>query len=210
MSISPPVVKYLGLQRYEAVWLAMQEFTDHRNDDSADEIWLVEHHPVYTLGRNGKPEHILHAGNIPVIHVDRGGQVTFHGPGQLVAYVLCNLKQRKLNIREMVVLLENAVIQTLQNHGIEAVGDREAPGVYVDGAKIASLGLRVRRGCTYHGLSINVKMDLEPFSRINPCGYAGLRVTQMSDFDKYTSVQQINPELAETLCDMLAHPPRFK
>lgn len=200
---TPPEVKYLGLQNYESVWLAMQDFTDQRGENTLDEIWLVEHPPIYTLGRNGKPEHILHAGDIPVIHADRGGQVTYHGPGQLVAYVLCNLKNRQLNIREMVILLENAIIATLNEWGITATGDRDAPGVYVDGAKIASLGLRVRRGCTYHGLSLNVAMNLEPFSRINPCGYEGLQVTQMQAFDATVSVRQVAPELAQALSDRL-------
>ena len=198
-SLTPPIVKDLGLQRYESVWLAMQEFTDNRDETTADEIWLVEHQPVFTLGRNGKPEHVLAAKDIPVIHVDRGGQVTYHGPGQLVSYVLINLKRRKLNIRELVVLLEDTIIDTLSNWDIEANGDRSAPGVYVDGAKIGSLGLRMRRGCTYHSLSLNVKMDLEPFSRINPCGYENLQVTQVSAFKQFITLQQVADKLVSVL-----------
>lgn len=173
-------VRRLGVRDYQPVWRAMQEYTERRGADSGDELWLVEHPPVFTVGLNGKPEHLLAPGDIPVVHIDRGGQVTYHGPGQLVIYPLLDLRRLKLGVRHLVTSLEQAVIDLLADYGITAVGRRDAPGVYVDGAKIAALGLRVRRGCSYHGLSLNVAMDLEPFARINPCGYPDLRVTQLS------------------------------
>lgn len=173
-------VRRLGVRDYQPVWHAMQEYTERRDADSGDELWLVEHPPVFTVGLNGKPEHLLAPGDIPVVHIDRGGQVTYHGPGQLVIYPLLDLRRLKLGVRHLVTSLEQAVIDLLADYGITAVGRRDAPGVYVDGAKIAALGLRVRRGCSYHGLSLNVAMDLEPFARINPCGYPDLRVTQLS------------------------------
>ncbi len=173
-------VRRLGVRDYQPVWRAMQEYTERRDADSGDELWLVEHPPVFTVGLNGKPEHLLAPGDIPVVHIDRGGQVTYHGPGQLVIYPLLDLRRLKLGVRHLVTSLEQAVIDLLGDYGITAVGRRDAPGVYVDGAKIAALGLRVRRGCSYHGLSLNVAMDLEPFARINPCGYPDLRVTQLS------------------------------
>ena len=172
-------VRQLGLRDYLPVWRAMQRYTDTRREDTPDELWLVEHPPVYTLGLNGKPEHVLDAADIPVIHIDRGGQVTYHGPGQLVAYPLLNLRRLGLGVRELVTTLEEAVIDLLAEYRIDAEGRRDAPGVYVNGAKIAALGLRVRRGGCYHGLSLNVDMDLTPFARINPCGYPGLAVTQL-------------------------------
>ena len=168
-----------GRQDYEPLWRAMQRFTDVRTADTADEIWWVEHPPVFTVGMNGKPEHLLAPGDIPVVHIDRGGQVTYHGPGQIVIYPLLDLRRLRLGVRDLVCGLEQAVIAVLADHGIAAVGRRDAPGVYVDGAKIAALGLRVRRGCCYHGLSLNVAMDLEPFGRIHPCGYPDLEVTQL-------------------------------
>lgn len=155
----------------------MQDFTRQRDDATPDEIWLLEHEPVFTLGRNAKPEHVLNPGAIPVVPVDRGGQVTYHGPGQLVVYVLVDIRRKDIGVRELVMQLEQAVIDYLAGHGINAQGDRDAPGVYVDGKKIAALGLRVSRGKTYHGLSFNVDPDLTAFQRINPCGYAGLEVT---------------------------------
>ena len=158
---------------------AMREFTQHRGDDDADELWLLQHPAVFTQGVAGKEEHLLAPGSIPVVPVDRGGQVTYHGPGQWVVYLLVNLRRRHLGIRALVDLIENAIVASLASYEIDAAADPKAPGVYVDGEKIASLGLRVRRGCSYHGLALNVDMDLEPFERINPCGYAGLRVTSM-------------------------------
>ncbi len=172
-------VRPLGRQPYEPVWRAMQRFTDGRDDTTVDELWLVEHEPVFTLGQAGKPEHVLAPGEIPVIHVDRGGQVTYHGPGQIVAYPLLDLRRLKLGVRQYVDRIEQALIDTLADWGIAAGRRDGAPGVYVDGRKIAALGIRVRRGCSFHGLAFNVDMDLEPFGRINPCGYAGLQVTSM-------------------------------
>jgi lipoyl(octanoyl) transferase len=173
-------VRDLGRQPYEPVWRAMQRFTDARDEATLDELWLVEHDPVFTLGQAGKPEHVLAAGDIPVLHVDRGGQVTYHGPGQIVAYPLLDLRRLKLGVREYVQRIEQAVIETLGDWNIVAARREGAPGVYVNGEKIAALGIRVRRGCSFHGLAFNVAMDLEPFARINPCGYAGLQVTSMA------------------------------
>lgn len=174
-------VRMLGRADYEPVWRAMQEFTEQRTDDTADELWLVEHPPVYTLGMNGDAAHILDAGDVPVVRTDRGGQVTYHGPGQLVLYALVDLQRRKLGVRRMVSALEESVVALLRQYGLSAQARSDAPGVYVQGAKIASLGLRVRRGCCYHGVALNVRPELEAFGRINPCGYAGLPVTRLAD-----------------------------
>ena len=176
------IVRHLGQQPYESVWQDMQRFTEQRDKNTNDEIWIVQHPPVFTLGKAGKAEHLLNTGDIPVVQVDRGGQVTYHGPGQLVVYVLLDLNRLKLGIRELVTRLENCVIGLLSEYDVKAESKKEAPGVYVDGRKIAALGLRVRRGCCFHGLALNVDMDLEPFARINPCGYEGLETTQLSDF----------------------------
>ena len=170
-----------GLQPYEPVWRAMQAFTDSRGPDTADELWVVEHEPVFTLGQAGKWEHVLMPGEIPVVPVDRGGQVTYHGPGQIVAYPLIDLRRTGIGVREFVQRIEQAIIDTLAHWNIVAARKDGAPGVYVAGAKVAALGLRVRRGCTFHGLAFNVNMDLEPFHRINPCGFQGLQVTQVLD-----------------------------
>ena len=176
---APPVVRRLGLRNYEQVWRDMQAFTAARDADTPDELWLVEHPPVYTQGLAGKPEHLPRVGNgIPVIKTDRGGQITFHGPGQVVIYTLIDLRRRGLGVRLLVRKLERAVIELLAAYDVDAEGREDAPGVYVGGAKIAALGLRVRNGCCYHGLSLNVDMDLTPFQAINPCGYPGLAVTQ--------------------------------
>ena len=175
-------VRCRGLADYTDTWREMQAFTDTRTAASPDELWLLQHPPVFTLGRNGKTEHLLqHTDDIPVIHVDRGGQVTYHGPGQLVAYPLLDLKRRRLGIQSLVRILEQSVINLLADYSIRAGRRDKAPGVYVDGRKLAALGLRVRRGCCYHGLSLNVDMDLSPFSMINPCGFAGLEVTRLTD-----------------------------
>ncbi len=171
-------VRQLGLADYESTWQAMQDFTKNRDEDTPDELWIVEHPPVFTLGRNGKPEHILHDSNIPVIKVDRGGQVTYHGPGQIVMYFLLDLHRRKLGIRRLVTLIEDCIVELLAQFNVTANSDPKAPGVYVEGKKVAALGLRVSKGRTTHGLSLNVDMDLTPFSYINPCGYEGLEVTQ--------------------------------
>lgn len=173
-------VRHLGLVDYAATFASMQAFTAQRDAATPDELWLLEHAPVFTLGLNADASHVLASGDIPVVKVDRGGQVTYHGPGQLVAYVLIDLQRRRLGVRTLVTALENAVIATLAGYGIVAAADPKAPGVYVNGAKIASLGLRIRRGASYHGLALNVDMDLEPFRRINPCGHAGLAVTQVA------------------------------
>ena len=172
-------VKNLGLQDYSDTWQAMKAFTHARSDDTGDQVWFVEHPPVFTQGVSGKPEHVLNPGDIPIVHSDRGGQVTYHGPGQLLMYVLINLRRHNMGIRDLVDTLENCTIAVLAQYGITAQARRDAPGVYVDGRKIASLGLRVRKGCSYHGLSLNVDMDTEPFTRINPCGYHGMQVTQL-------------------------------
>jgi len=174
-------VRRLGLSAYEPVWRAMQRFTDQRGPDTPDELWLLQHPPVFTLGQAGREEHLLLPGDIPVLHVDRGGQVTYHGPGQIVAYPLLDIRRLGLGVRELVTRIEQAVIDVLASYAIEAHARRDAPGVYVGEAKVAALGLRVRRGCCFHGLAFNVDLDLEPFGRINPCGYAGLQVTRLCD-----------------------------
>jgi lipoyl(octanoyl) transferase len=173
-------LRRLGLADYAPVWRDMQAFTDRRDEHTDDELWLVQHPPVFTQGQAGKAEHLLAPGDIPVIQVDRGGQVTYHGPGQIVAYPLIDLRRRGIGVRDFVQRIEEAIIGVLAHYGVRGERVAGAPGIYVSGDKIASLGLRVRRGCTFHGLAFNVDMDLEPFQRINPCGYAGLRVTQLS------------------------------
>jgi lipoyl(octanoyl) transferase len=175
-----PVLRELGLVEYEPTLTAMREFTDSRDANTPDELWLLQHPPVFTQGQAGKAEHVLAPGDIPVIQVDRGGQVTYHGPGQWVLYLLVDLRRHQMGVRDLVNLIEHSVVQLLAEYGIEAAPKPGAPGVYVAGEKIASLGLRVRRGCCYHGLALNVDMDLEPFERINPCGYEGLPVTSMA------------------------------
>jgi len=177
----PLKIKQLGKQDYQVVWQAMQDFTKTRNSNTEDEIWLVSHPPTFTLGRNGKEEHILHKSAIPIIKVDRGGQVTYHGPGQIVVYFLLDLHRRNLGIRQLVTLIEDCLVALLAQYNVGAYSDKKAPGVYVDKKKIAALGLRVSKGCTSHGLSLNVDMDLTPFSNINPCGYKGLEITQCVD-----------------------------
>lgn len=198
------MLRYLGRVEYEPTWRAMQTFTVERGADTQDEIWLLEHPPVFTLGMNGKAEHVLMPGNIPVVNIDRGGQVTYHGPGQLVVYPLLDLNRRKLGVRELVVALENAVIAVVARWGIEAAGNRNAPGVYVAGKKLASIGLRIKRGCSYHGLALNVAMDLEPFRRINPCGYAGLEVTQVSDLGGPNDVDTVARAMGDALIEELS------
>lgn len=173
------MLRRLGLVDYGDTWHAMREFTDSRDPDTPDELWLLQHPAVFTQGQAGKAEHLLAPGDIPVVQVDRGGQVTYHGPGQWVVYLLVNLRRHHFGVRDLVDLIEQSVVQLLDDHGIRSEPRPDAPGVYVKGEKIASLGLRVRRGCSYHGLALNVDMDLEPFSRINPCGYEGLQVTSM-------------------------------
>ena len=193
------VVRDLGRQPYAPVWRAMQRFTDARDEATADALWVVEHEPVFTLGQAGKPEHVLAPGEIPVLHVDRGGQVTYHGPGQLVVYPLLDLRRLKIGVREYVCRIEQAIIDTLDEWNIVAERQDGAPGVYVAGAKVAALGIRVRRGCTFHGLSFNVGMDLEPFHRINPCGYQGLRVTSVLDLGGPSGMDAVKPVLLSQL-----------
>ncbi len=176
-----PLIRHLGLAQYEPTWRAMQKFTDERESSTPDEIWFVEHPPVFTLGMNAGREHVLSPGEIPVLQIDRGGQVTYHGPGQLVVYPLVDLRRRRLGVRELVVALENAVIDYVAELGVAAEGSRAAPGVYVGGAKLASVGLRIRRGASYHGLALNVSVDLAPFECINVCGHRGLGVTRLAD-----------------------------
>ena len=187
----------LGRQPYEPVWRAMQAFTDARTGATPDELWLVEHEPVFTLGQAGKPEHVLMPGDIPVVQVDRGGQVTYHGPGQIVLYPLLDLKRLKVGVKEYVCRVEQAMIDTLGDWNILATRRDGAPGVYVNGAKIGALGIRVRRGCTFHGLAFNVAVDLSPFARINPCGYAGLAVTSMLDLGGPSGADAVKPVLID-------------
>ena len=176
------LVRQLGLSDYESVWHAMQDFTDQRDESTVDELWLVQHPPVFTQGQAGKAEHVLAPGDIPVVQVDRGGQVTYHGPGQIVAYPLVDIRRSGVGVRDFVNCIEESIIQVLHHYGVNGVRREGAPGVYVNGEKIASVGLRVRQGRTFHGLSFNIDMDLEPFQRINPCGYEGLVVTQLKAF----------------------------
>jgi lipoyl(octanoyl) transferase len=202
-ALKAPLLKYLGLAAYEPTWRAMQKFTDERTEESPDEIWFVEHPPVFTLGLNAGREHLLSPGDIDVVQIDRGGQVTYHGPGQLLIYPLLNLRRLKLGVRDLVVALENAVIDYAATRGVAALGSRQAPGVYVDGAKLASIGLRIRRGASYHGMSLNVSMDLQPFERINVCGYQGLRVTRLNDLGVPGNVATVAEELTPHLLRQL-------
>ena len=200
------LTRELGLADYEPVLDAMRELTDTRDENTPDQLWLLQHPRVFTQGQAGKAEHVLAPGDIPVIQVDRGGQVTYHGPGQWVIYLLVDLKRRKLGVRDLVTLIEQSIVTLLAEYAIEAAPRPEAPGVYVDGDKIASLGLRVRRGCSYHGLSLNVDMDLEPFQRINPCGYEGLQVTSMARLlpDVELDMDAVGARLLEVLSGALS------
>jgi lipoyl(octanoyl) transferase len=200
------IVRHLGRVGYEPTWRAMQDFTARRTPDSADEIWLLEHPPVYTQGQAGRPEHLIAATDIPVVPIDRGGQITYHGPGQVVAYVLVDLRRHGYGIRELVTRLEQAVIDLLAVQGVAAARQAGAPGVYVDGAKIAALGLRVKHGCTYHGLAFNVDMDLRPFATINPCGYPGMAVTDCRTLGLALTVADAEQALAQALLDAI-YPP---
>ncbi len=199
------LVQQLGLLAYEPAWQAMRDYTDRRDATSRDQLWLLQHTPVFTLGQAGKPEHLIEPGDIPVVQTDRGGQVTYHGPGQLIAYLLLDLKRAKLGIRALVNLLETAVISQLAERGIQGDAKADAPGVYVEGRKIAALGLRVRKGCSLHGLSLNVDMDLEPFRRINPCGYPGLEVTQLRDLGVTTDLPTLGREFSHHLAAGLGY-----
>ena len=203
------LVRTLGLQDYQSTWQAMQTFTENRIDNTCDEIWLLEHPPVFTQGHAGKAEHILNPLNIPVVATDRGGQVTYHGPGQLIAYLLTDLRRAQLTIRDFVCMIENAVIDCLKEKGIEAHPRRDAPGVYVKDAKIASLGLRVKRGCSYHGLALNVAMDLTPFSQINPCGMKNLSMTQVSVFEPKATVSEIGQRWLHYFTQQMRYNPSY-
>lgn len=185
------IVRQLGQQPYLPIWQAMQDFTNTRDEHSVDEIWSLQHEPVFTQGQAGKAEHLLDIGDIPVVQVDRGGQVTYHGPGQQVIYLLVNLKRRSIGVRDLVTIMEDSLIATLSDYGVEAYAKADAPGVYVNESKIASLGLRIRRGCSFHGLSLNLDMELEPFLRINPCGYAGLAMTQLATLLDNDNLDQV-------------------
>ena len=192
-------IKALGMVEYEPTWRTMQRFTAERTADTLDEIWLVQHPPTYTQGQAGKPEHLLNPTSIPVVKIDRGGQITYHGPGQIVAYLLLDLRRWKINVRELVRLMEQAVIDLLAEYGVKAEGREDAPGVYVGDAKIAALGLKIKTGCSYHGLSFNVDMDLSPFDNINPCGYEGLRVTQAIEFGITVPWEELQAQLTQNL-----------
>ncbi|PPE61230.1 octanoyltransferase [Pectobacterium brasiliense] len=199
------IVRQFDVQPYEPVSLAMHSFTDRRDDKTPDEIWLVQHPRVFTQGQAGKAEHVLMPGDIPVIQSDRGGQVTYHGPGQQVMYVLIDLKRRKLGVRQLVTAIENTVIGTLAHLQIEAHARPDAPGVYVGERKICSLGLRIRKGCSFHGLALNIAMDLSPFLRINPCGYAGMEMTQLSDLVPGVTVDDTAPVLVNTFLQLVGY-----
>ncbi|KPZ60132.1 Octanoyltransferase [Pseudoalteromonas sp. P1-13-1a] len=197
------IVRQLGRQRYMPIWQKMQAYTDIRDDSSPDEIWLVEHESVFTQGQAGKDEHLLAPGDIEVIKVDRGGQVTYHGPGQQMMYVLFNLRRLKIGVRELVTWLEECIIDTLSEYNIKAYAKADAPGVYVNDSKIASLGLRVRRGCSFHGLALNVNMDLSPFLRINPCGYAGMNMVQTKELNGPQNLAQAGEGLVKHMIKKL-------
>jgi lipoyl(octanoyl) transferase len=199
------LIRHLGRQAYEPVWAAMKDFTDRRDGDTPDELWLVEHDPVFTQGLAGKPEHVLNTGNIPIVQTDRGGQVTYHGPGQVVVYPLLDLKRLGLGVRCLVDRLEQAVIDVLEGFQVSGQRREGAPGVFVDGAKIASIGLKVRRDCTYHGLAFNVDMDLSPFQMINPCGFAGLSMTQLSAVACPVDWHSTAEALTTALCRLLGY-----
>lgn len=197
-------VRQLGLVDYEPVWRAMQEFTDSRDESTADELWVLQHQAVFTLGQAGREEHLLAPGDIPVLNVDRGGQVTYHGPGQIVAYPLLDLKRLGIGVRELVTRIEAAVIEVLAEYGLTGERLPGAPGVYIDGVKIAALGLRVRRGCSFHGLAFNIDMDLEPYDRINPCGFSGLKVTSLARFGP-VSLDAVRGQLVARLAAQLGY-----
>ncbi|MFG1175053.1 lipoyl(octanoyl) transferase LipB [Erwiniaceae bacterium CAU 1747] len=204
MSPDTLIIRQLGLQPWAPVSQAMHQFTDQRSVTTPDEVWLVEHPPVFTQGQAGKTEHLLMTGDIPVVQSDRGGQVTYHGPGQQVMYVMINLKRRKLGVRQLVTALEETVILTLAQLGITANARADAPGVYVDNRKICSLGLRIRNGCSFHGLALNIDMDLTPFLRINPCGYAGLEMTHIRALRPAVSLASVQPLLIDNFAHLLS------
>ena len=192
-------IRHVGMVDYLSTWQAMKDFTASRTENTPDEIWLLQHPPVYTQGVAGKPEHLLRNNGIPVIRTDRGGQITYHGPGQVIVYLLLDMRRLKLGVRELVRKMEGAVVDLLRDYNIEAEGSTDAPGVYVGGAKIAALGLKIKKGCCYHGLALNVNMDLVPFASINPCGYSGLRLTQTRDLGVSDGVEVLSSKLGKKL-----------
>lgn len=197
------IIRQLGIQPYRPIWQKMQDFTDRRIPETADEIWLVEHEPVFTQGQAGKAEHILAAGDIPVVQVDRGGQVTYHGPGQQMLYILIDVRRNKLGVRHLVNGLENCIVGTMLEYGIEAYAKKDAPGVYVNEQKLCSVGLRIRKGCSFHGLALNVNMDLSPFARINPCGYAGMEMVDCAALGGPESLAIAGPKIVDHFCSLL-------
>jgi len=206
MMPAPPKIRYLGLQPYEPVWQDMKRFTDQRSEHTEDELWLVQHSPVFTLGQAGKAEHVLNPGDIPVVQCDRGGQVTYHGPGQLVCYLLLDLRRLGSGVRHLVDAIEQSIVRLVDEaYGIKADTGGKAPGVYVKGSKLAALGLRIRKGSSYHGLSINVDMDITPFGYINPCGYEGLEIVQLKDFGVTDTPDQVAEKLLPLLIDHLGY-----
>ncbi|MFI4890883.1 MAG: lipoyl(octanoyl) transferase LipB [Steroidobacterales bacterium] len=208
-AVQAPLIRRLGLQAYEPVWRDMQRFTSERDEATRDEIWFVEHPPIFTLGMNGRREHLIAPGDIPVLQIDRGGQVTYHGPGQLVVYPLIDIRRQRLGVRQLVIALEKAVIDMAAGLGISASCRRDAPGVYVDGAKLASVGLRIRRGASYHGIALNVSVDLEPFQRIDVCGYRGLAVTRLADLGGLCGVAEAADALTPHLLRQLRFAPPY-
>lgn len=199
---STTIVRQLGRQSYMPIWQRMQDFTDQRDAHTPDEIWLVEHQPVFTQGQAGKEEHILMPGDIPVVPVDRGGQVTYHGPGQQMLYILIDIKRAKLGVRHLVTALEQCIVNLLSDYDIQAYAKPDAPGVYIDEKKICSVGLRIRKGCSFHGLALNVNMDLEPFQRINPCGYAGLEMVDCATVGGPSSLSESAQPLVDHFCQL--------
>lgn len=199
------IVRDLGLQEYQPVWQAMQDFTANRDETTPDELWCLEHPPVFTMGLNGKDEHLLNIKNIPVINIDRGGQVTYHGPGQLVIYTLIDLARLNIGVKDLVNSIEKAIITLLKKNDINALGKEGAPGVYVEEKKIAALGLRIKRNKSYHGLSLNINMDLSPFQQINPCGYAGMAVTQLKNLKDDVDSEKIKLDLISLLSELLGY-----
>jgi lipoyl(octanoyl) transferase len=198
-------LRYLGKQPYIETWQAMSDFTSQRNDDTADEIWVVEHPAVFTQGTAGKAEHLLQQTEIPVVKSDRGGQITYHGPGQLIVYLLINIRRKNFNVRSLVTIIEQSIIDLLNDYNVQAFAKADAPGVYVNGKKIASLGLKIRRGCSFHGLALNVDMDLSPFLQINPCGYVGLEMTQCKDEGIVLNTSTLAPLLIEKMNQKLQY-----
>lgn len=199
------IIRELGLQPYEPIWLEMKTFTDNRDSETTDEVWFVQHPPIFTQGSAGKAEHLLAPGNIPVIQSDRGGQVTYHGPGQLITYLMIDVKRHHLGPRLLVTAIEESLIDLLKGYGITAYAKADAPGVYVDNAKIASLGLRIRHHASFHGFALNAQMDMEPFARINPCGYAGMKMTQLSDFIGNVDFDDLKRRIIEQLSNKLGY-----